>query len=101
MNCPDCESHKIIKNGSLANGNPKHQCKSCGRQFVQNPKKSRISEDTKALIDKLLLERLALSAIARVRGVSEQWLQNYVNKKYEAIPKKIEVPKKSKRRLTL
>jgi hypothetical protein len=47
------------------------------------------------LIDKLLLERLALAAIARVTGVSERWLQMYVNQKFYQIPKTIDVtPKK-------
>ncbi|KJU86076.1 Insertion element protein [Candidatus Magnetobacterium bavaricum] len=31
------------------------------------------------LIDLLLLERMALAAIVRVTGVSERWLQDYVN----------------------
>lgn len=46
-----------------------------------------IGQDTRDLIDKLLLERLSLAGIARVTGVSEQWLQSYVNAKYEATPK--------------
>ncbi|OQW94946.1 MAG: hypothetical protein BWK79_04105 [Beggiatoa sp. IS2] len=88
MKCPDCGGSEIVKNGSLGNGKPKYKCKSCGRQFVENPQKGPISEETKELIDKLLLERLSLAAIARVTGVSEQWLQTYVNKKYDNIPKK-------------
>jgi hypothetical protein len=43
---------------------------------------------------KLLLERLALAAIARVTGVSERWLQLYVNQKFYETPKVIEVTKK-------
>jgi insertion element IS1 protein InsB len=101
MKCPSCGSTEIVKNGSQANGKPKNKCKKCGRQFVENPKKGRISEETKELIDKLLLEKLPLSAIARVTGVSEQWLQSYVNKKYDNIAKKVEVSKKSKGRLTI
>lgn len=50
MNCLNCGRNEIIKNGSLANGKPKHQRKRCGCQFVQNLKKSQISEDMKALI---------------------------------------------------
>ena len=36
-------------------------------------------EATRVMIDKMLLERLALAAIARITGVSERWLQIYVN----------------------
>jgi IS1 family transposase len=42
------------------------------------------------MIDKMLLERLALAAIARITGVSERWLQIYVNNKYEQIQQKKE-----------
>jgi len=79
----------------------KHKCKVCGRQFVENPKKGRISDETKELIDKLLLEKLPLAAIARVTGVSERWLQSYVNKKYEEVKREVDVSKKSKGRLTI
>ncbi len=53
-----------------------------------------IDEATRQLIDKLLLERLALAAIARVTGVSERWLQMYVNQKFYQTPKTIEVTQK-------
>jgi hypothetical protein len=43
------------------------------------------------LIDKLLLEKLPLAGIARVTGVSERWLQTYVNTKVDAINKQVEV----------
>jgi transposase len=50
------------------------------------------SLETKALIDKLLLERLSLAAIARVSGVSKQWLQTYVKAKYAAVEQVAQVP---------
>lgn len=49
----------------------------------QNPV---ISQKTAVLIDKLLLGKLTLAEIAKVTGIPEQWLQNYVNAKYDAIP---------------
>ena len=96
MNCPDCLSNEIVKNGSLSNGKKRYQCKSCGRQFVLDPQKSKISDETKILIDKLLLERISLAGIVRVVGVSKRWLQYYVNNKYNNIPKQLEVKKKVK-----
>jgi insertion element IS1 protein InsB len=51
-----------------------------------------ISQATKALIDKLLLERVSLAGIARVVGVSERWLQTYVNQKYASQPQVTNVP---------
>ena len=55
--------------------------------------KGPISDEKKALIDRLLLERISLAGIARSVGVSECWLQNYVNKKYAEIPREIIVKK--------
>ena len=54
-----------------------------------------IEQDTKDLIDRLLRDVLPLAGIARVTGVSERWLQTYVNAKFNAISKQVEVcPKK-------
>lgn len=88
--CPSCVSERIIKNGCIHNGKQNHKCKDCGRQFVENPQNKIISQETKGLIDKLLLEKLPLAGIARVAEVSEPWLQGYVNQKYEAVPKRVE-----------
>lgn len=101
MHCPDCYSLEIVKNGFNATRKQMYLCKRCRRQFVLDPIKSRISSDTKELIDKLLPERIPLAGIARVVGVSERWLQNYVNKLYEQIPREAVVKKKSKGRLTV
>ncbi len=81
MRCPDCDSDQIIKNGFNALDKQIYRCKACGRQFVLDPDKGPIPNETKDLIDRLLLERIALAGIARVVGVSESWLQRYVNKK--------------------
>jgi len=59
---------------------------SCLRQFVEYPKNKRISDEQKQLIERLLLEKLSLTGIARVVGVSETWLQRHLNKTYEMQP---------------
>ena len=95
MNCPQCESTQIIKYGLTHYGKPRFRCQECGRQFVENPTRQPIDEATRILVDKLLLERLALAAIARITGVSKRWLQFYVNKKYAQITQEVEVTKKN------
>ena len=94
MNCPRCQSTHINKYGRTHYSKPRFRCQSCSRQFVENPTRQPIDEQTRSLIDKLLLERLALSAIARVTGVSEGWLKMYVNQKYYQTPKQVEVTQK-------
>jgi len=59
---------------------------------VENPEWKPISAETKALIDRLLLERVSLAGIVRVTGVSAKWLQDYVNAKYAAQPQVTDVP---------
>ena len=64
-----------------------------------NPTNKTVSDETKQLIDKLLLERISLRVIARVTGVSWSWLQNYVNNKLAAVPRQIKVSYKPKGKL--
>jgi len=94
MKCPDCNSSSIIKNGTIHNGKQKYQCNKCRRQFVENPQNKRIPKETWDLVDKLLLERIPIAGISRVTNISEPWLQQYINKKYEAIPQTIDLVKK-------
>ena len=96
MNCPKCQSTQIMKYAHTHYGKARFLCQDCGRQFVENASRQPIDEATRQLIDKLLLERLALAAIARVTGVSERWLQMYVNQKYYQTPKTVEVTQKKR-----
>ena len=89
----------------------------CGQPFVINPTNKTVSDETKQLIDKLLLERISLRGIARVTGVSWSWLQNYVNvstsldvdpersrrvnNKVAAVPRQIKVSDKPKSKLVI
>ena len=91
MECPRCGSERVIKNGSIHTGKQKFLCKDCTRQFVEQPTKKIISQDTWELVDKLLLEKIPLAGISRVTGVSERWVQTYVNAKYQAIPREVTV----------
>ena len=87
--CPTCESESVVKNGSIHNGKQNHLCKDCGRQFVEDPQNKVISDETKVLVDKLLLEKIPLAGIARVVDVSKPWLQGYVNEKYASVPREV------------
>ena len=86
LTCPRCQATRIVKNGKIHNGRQNFKCKTCGRQFVENPTEKVIGQKTRDLVDKLLLERLSLAGITRVTGVSEQWLQTYVKSKSKVTP---------------
>jgi insertion element IS1 protein InsB len=97
--CPTCGSDDIMKNGTTRRGKQNYKCRDCGRQFVENPQWKPIEPDSKAMIDRLLLERVPLAGIARVMQVSESWLQGYVNAVYAAVPQAVQVQAKDKGRL--
>jgi transposase-like protein len=98
--CPSCNSTHIVKNGKIHNGKQNFKCRECGRQFVQDPQNKIINkiidQATKTLIDKLLLEKIPLAGIVRVVGVSEPWLQSYVNAKYQNVPRQVNVRAKKR-----
>ncbi|WP_068466309.1 hypothetical protein [Candidatus Protochlamydia phocaeensis] len=47
---------------------------------------NQISEQTKDLVNKLLLERLSLEGICRLTGVSQTWLMSYITELYHYVP---------------
>jgi transposase-like protein len=84
LNCPQCKATHIVKNGKThSTGKQNYKCRECGRQFVEQPQKKYLSQETWAQIDKLLKEKFPLRGIARVTGISGTWLQRYVNRLYE------------------
>ena len=64
--CPACGSTRFKKNGHTHNGKQQYQCKTCPRQFVQCSEQYRISDETRALIERLLVERISLRGICQV-----------------------------------
>ena len=101
MICPKCESSHIVKNGITRSKKQNYRCNACQCQFVENPEHYQISQEKKELIDRLLLEKISLAGIARAVLVSKKWLQMYVNKKLDHVPRKVNVSSKKKGQLVL
>jgi DNA-directed RNA polymerase subunit RPC12/RpoP len=101
LQCPSCGSNDINQNGTTRHGNQNYKCRDCGRQFVENPKWRRSSADTKATIERMLLEKIRLAGMARSLEISESWLQQDVNDDYASVPQQVEVQPKAKQRLTI
>ena len=80
--CPRCGATHVVRNGRRHEGVPSFLCRACGRQFVRSPRKGPVVEGTGALVLRLLGERMALRAIARVTGLSRSWVQRFVNALY-------------------
>ncbi len=90
-----------MRNGTTRRGKQNYKCRDCGRQFVQSPQWKPKRQDTFALVERLLLERLPLAGIARVLQLSESWLQQYVNARYGEISQQAEVVPKTTVRLVV
>jgi len=84
LRCPQCELSHIKKNGHTHYGKQNYQCLECGRQFVTDSQ--RIDEATRALIQKLLLERIPLRGICRVLDISLEWLLDFIAEVYDQLP---------------
>jgi IS1 family transposase len=89
--CPACGSTRLKKNGHTHNGKQNHQCKTCPRQFVQCSEQYLISDDTRGLIERLLVERISLRGICRAVGVTLKWLLGFLVQCFEALPDHLHV----------
>jgi insertion element IS1 protein InsB len=84
--CPQCGSRWYKRNGHIHTGKQNHRCKHCGRAFVLTPENAVITEEQRALIKRLLLERISLRGICRAVGVGLQWLLQFMVTRFQAAP---------------
>jgi len=84
--CPRCGSPKYKRNGHIHNGKQNHQCQDCGRQVVKCFEQYLISDDTRALVERLLVERISLRGICRAVGVRLKWLLGCIITCFEDLP---------------
>jgi IS1 family transposase len=89
--CPRCKSPKYKKNGHIHNGKQNHQCKDCGRQFVDCFEQHLVSDETRELVERLLLERLSLRGICRAAKVGLKWLLDFMVNCFETLPDHLNV----------
>jgi insertion element IS1 protein InsB len=89
--CPQCQSLKYKKNGHIHNGKQNYQCKDCGRQFVECFAQYLVSDDIRALIERLRVERISLRGICRAVGVTLKWLLGFLVQCFEALPDHLHV----------
>ena len=89
--CPQCGSQQYKKNSHIHNGKQNHQCKVCERQFVGRADQHRISDEQRALVERLLLERISLRGICRAVGVGLKWLLGFLAECYAQAPQDLNV----------
>src|SRR6516164_4319908 len=84
--CSRCAATHVVRNGANSAGTPTFRCRACGHRFVANPRKGSVPEEKRALIRRLLLERLSLRAIVRGAGVSRTRPKDVANPLYAHTP---------------
>ena len=87
--CPRCHGRQVVRNGFTHNGRQKRRCNDCGRRFVLQPRKQRVSDERRAVVDGLPAERPGLPGIARAVGVSLAWPYACRDGKYAATPRQV------------
>src|SRR5919202_225598 len=101
MKCPRCKSQYIVKTGHTHSGKQNFKCRDCDRQFVMAPRHQPVEEETRKLIDRLLLEKISLAGIVRATGVLPRWLPYSVNTTLGAVKRQVEVKSKNQGQLTI
>jgi len=89
--CPQCGSRQYKRNGRIHAGKQNHKCKVCGRAFVLVLENHVITEEQRALIERLLLERISLRGICRAIGVGLRWLLYFMADRFTAAPEHLYV----------
>ena len=89
--CPRCGSRQYKQNGRIHTGKQNHKCRACGRAFVLVPENHVITEEQRAVIERLLLERISLRGICRVIGVGLRWLLYFMAERFTAAPEHLYV----------
>jgi len=89
--CPRCMSSTDKQNGHRHNGNQNHLGHDGGRQVVDCFEQHLIPDDTRTLIQRLLLERLSLRSMCRAVGVGLNWLLGWMVTCLEALPDHVNV----------
>src|SRR5919198_181479 len=89
--CPQCGSKWYKRNGHTHTGKQNHRCQLCGRAFVLVPENHVITEEQRALVERLLLERISLRGICHAVGVGLQWLLQFMVERFQAAPEPLYV----------
>jgi len=76
--CPRCKASQSKKNGHVHIGKQNYHCHDGGRQFVQCLEPYRLADDRRALLERILVERLSLRGMGRAVGVTRKWLLGFL-----------------------
>ena len=86
MECPDCQSQHIRKNGSRG-GKQNHICVDCGRQFVSHPQtQPGYRDDTRLLCLRMYVNGMGFRGRDRVTGIHHTTMLRWVMQVGQQLP---------------
>ena len=87
MQCPDCKSERISKNGKNKQGKQNYVCTECNRQFIidYEPYKGYSAEFKRECL-KMYVNGMGFRAIERVKGVHHTTVITWVKEVGELLP---------------
>jgi insertion element IS1 protein InsB len=83
---PQCGSTWYKRNGHIHTGKQNHRYNVCSRAFVLVPENHLLTDEQRALVERLLLERRSLRGICRVVGVGLRWLLRFMVERFSEAP---------------
>lgn len=86
MNCTDCGSELLKKNGHTRHGKQNYRCLECGKQSCENAESNFIPNETRELVRRTLLEKVSLSGICRIFNISMPWLLDFIDGIIRSLP---------------
>ena len=99
--CPYCLRTSLRLKGWSRNKKRRLKCKDCKKHITQGGKSWFISLSQIELIDKMLIERIALRAICRVVDVSLSWVLQHIKSLYAEQPENLNYRMPSKIKIDL
>ena len=85
MQCPQCKSQHIRKNGKRK-GTQNHICVKCGRQFIQDYKPRGYSDSIRQECLKMYVNGMGFRAIERVKGVHHTTIITWIKQVGKMLP---------------
>jgi len=85
MQCPECSSTEISKNGKKK-GKQNYICRKCGRQFIQFYDAKGYSDDLKRECLEMYVNGMGFRAIERVKGVHHTTVIYWVKQIASSLP---------------
>ena len=83
MNCPDCCSERVVKNGKSRHGHQRYMCRACGLTFGETDHR-RVDPATREMALRQYAEGIGARTTERLLGVSHNSVLGWVRKEVSA-----------------